>query len=140
MTESIWIHYARPRPHWYALPEAERVSRRAAWGDIAAQSAKAGGKRTGPYHIRGQHDFETVEVWTAVGPAATSWLPNASDSGLAASSVLMPVPESAIVSSGALDAMVTVAAATPTADGSNRTRTAQLSVGASVVPTAQSPA
>jgi hypothetical protein len=76
MTESIWIHYARPRPHWYALPEAERVSRRAAWGDIAAQSAKAGGKQTGPYHIRGQHDFETVEVWTfpSVEAALDHWV------------------------------------------------------------------
>jgi hypothetical protein len=64
MTESIWIHYARPRPHWYALAESDRVDRRAAWRKVAAQSEAAGGRRIGPYHIRGQHDFETVEVWT----------------------------------------------------------------------------
>jgi hypothetical protein len=36
MSECIWIHYARPRPHWYGLDR---------------------------YHIRGQQDFETVEIW-----------------------------------------------------------------------------
>jgi hypothetical protein len=76
MTESIWIHYARPRPHWYALGETDRAGHRAAWKKVAAQSEAAGGKRVGPYHIRGQHDFETVEVWTFpnVEAALDHWL------------------------------------------------------------------
>jgi len=76
MTDSIWIHYARPRPHWYALGAADRAGHRAAWNEVAAQSEKLGGRRTGPYHIRGQHDFETVEVWTfpSVEAALDHWV------------------------------------------------------------------
>jgi hypothetical protein len=63
MTESIWIHYARPRPHWYQLGEAEQASRKKDWADIAAVSREAGAVFIGNYHVRGQHDFETVEIW-----------------------------------------------------------------------------
>jgi hypothetical protein len=76
MTESVWIHYARPRPHWYALGEAERDAHRAAWRKVSAGSAEAGGRCIGPYHIRGQHDFETVEIWTfpSVDAALDHWV------------------------------------------------------------------
>ncbi len=76
MTETVWIHYARPRPHWYALDEAGRRNHRVAWRHVAAQSEGAGGRRTGPYHIRGQHDFEPVEVWTfpSVDAALDHWV------------------------------------------------------------------
>ena len=26
MSNSIWIHYSRPRPHWYLLTEAEQAA------------------------------------------------------------------------------------------------------------------
>jgi hypothetical protein len=63
MTESIWIHYARPRPHWYGLSEAEQAARRKVWAQVSAASSKAGAAFVGNYHVRGQHDFETVEIW-----------------------------------------------------------------------------
>jgi hypothetical protein len=63
MTESLWIHYARPRPHWYALSEFQKAAYRKSWADVAAASRKAGGSFLGEYHVRGQHDFETVEIW-----------------------------------------------------------------------------
>lgn len=63
MTESIWIHYARPRPHWYALSEPEQSAHRKSWNAIGSASRKAGAAQVGEYHVRGQHDFETVEIW-----------------------------------------------------------------------------
>jgi hypothetical protein len=63
MTESVWIHYARPRPHWYGLAESEQAARKKSWADVAAASREAGGIFLGAYHVRGQHDFETVEIW-----------------------------------------------------------------------------
>src|SRR5260370_8483803 len=63
MTESLWIHYARPRPHWYAIGESEQAARRKIWADVAGVSREAGGVFLGAYHVRGQHDFETVEIW-----------------------------------------------------------------------------
>ena len=33
------------------------------WGAAAEASLAAGGSRLGRYHIRGQQDFETVEIW-----------------------------------------------------------------------------
>jgi hypothetical protein len=63
MTESVWIHYARPRPHWYALAADKRAERRAVWAGVAQESEARGGRRIGTYHVRGQHDFETVEIW-----------------------------------------------------------------------------
>ena len=70
MSETIWIHYARPRPHWYALPQDERSAKRAVWDDTARASTEAGARHMGTYHIRGQHDFETVEIWTFQSPEA----------------------------------------------------------------------
>ncbi len=63
MSDCIWIHYARPRPHWYGLDEAARVEKRADWKRVADTSAGKGGAFLGRYHVRGQHDFETVELW-----------------------------------------------------------------------------
>jgi hypothetical protein len=33
------------------------------WATAAEASLAAGGSRVGRYHIRGQQDFETVEIW-----------------------------------------------------------------------------
>jgi hypothetical protein len=63
MGECIWIHYARPRPHWYRLDEATKADRKARWQEVAVASLQKGGVRLGTYHVRGQHDFETVEIW-----------------------------------------------------------------------------
>lgn len=63
MSEYIWIHYSRPRPHWYRLSPADRDARQAQWAAIAEASRASGGASVGRYHIRGQHDFETVEIW-----------------------------------------------------------------------------
>jgi hypothetical protein len=65
---NIWIHYARPRPHWYKLAAEEKQSWSAQWRAIAAQSVDAGAEFVGRYHIRGQHDFESVEIWRFPSP------------------------------------------------------------------------
>lgn len=63
MNDCVWIHYARPRPHWYGLDEAAKAGREAEWRAVTAASRKNGGTCVGTYHVRGQHDFETVEIW-----------------------------------------------------------------------------
>lgn len=63
MGDCIWIHYARPRPHWYSLDESVRADRQVAWRSVADDSRRKGGVCLGNYHVRGQHDFETVEIW-----------------------------------------------------------------------------
>jgi hypothetical protein len=63
MDGCIWIHYARPRPHWYDLDTAARALRQSAWQAAAAASTAQGGTCLGTWHVRGQHDFETVEIW-----------------------------------------------------------------------------
>lgn len=70
MSESIWIHYARPRPHWYRLNAAEKSALDARWAEVEAASVAAGGDRVGRYHIRGQHDFQTVDIWRFPSPEA----------------------------------------------------------------------
>src|SRR5580693_2107125 len=63
MSECMWIHYARPRPHWYGLDAATQTAHEKTWAAAADTSLAAGGSRLGRYHIRGQQDFETVEIW-----------------------------------------------------------------------------
>lgn len=70
MADTIWIHYSRPRPHWYRLVEQEQAERRTAWGAVREASQRAGGVPLGSYHVRGQHDFQTVELWRFASPEA----------------------------------------------------------------------
>jgi hypothetical protein len=63
MTDWIWIHYTRARPHWYELPDAERALRLAAWKAIARATEVAGGVFHGRFNVRGQSDFAHVETW-----------------------------------------------------------------------------
>lgn len=70
MADTIWIHYARPRPHWYRLSEAEQAGKQTEWSAVAEASKAAGAIFLGSYHIRGQHDFQTVEIWRFVSPEA----------------------------------------------------------------------
>ena len=70
MSETIWIHYSRPRSHWYRLDAAEQRQHRAKWDGIAAASMVGGVTRVGRYHVRGQHDFQEVEIWKFATPEA----------------------------------------------------------------------
>lgn len=73
MTDStpacLWLHYARPRPHWYTQDEAARSELAAAWQALREAAVSDGAVYLGRYHIRGQHDFETVETWRFAGSA-----------------------------------------------------------------------
>ncbi|MCB8877725.1 hypothetical protein [Acidisoma silvae] len=60
----LWLHYTRPRPHWYLVPAEKQGELQAAWAAIAQAAQGKGALYQGRYHIRGQHDFETVDVWT----------------------------------------------------------------------------
>lgn len=70
MSESIWIHYSRPRPHWYRLSVEEQQSLSDRWAEIDRASAVEGAQHVGGYHIRGQHDFQTVDIWKFETPEA----------------------------------------------------------------------
>lgn len=63
MSGTIWIHYSRPRPQWYRLSAEEQANRRSTWDQAARASIDDGAKKVGSYHIRGQHDFQTVDIW-----------------------------------------------------------------------------
>ncbi len=63
MTDCIWIHYSRPRPHWYLLSEDDRTAKLASWNAVRSASQAAGAASVGRYHVRGQHDFQEVEIW-----------------------------------------------------------------------------
>lgn len=63
MTGCIWIHYSRPRPHWYGLSEGDRKAKLAFWEAVRDASREAGAAPLGRYHVRGQHDFQEVELW-----------------------------------------------------------------------------
>lgn len=63
MPEVAWIHYARPRSSWYCLAEAERDRYLGAFGSVREDSSARGGRCEGTFHVRGNGDFETVEVW-----------------------------------------------------------------------------
>ena len=82
MSDCIWIHYARPRPHWYGLDEADQAEKRARWQAVADASAQKGGIWLGTWHVRGQHDYETVELWRF--PSAESAFQHWSDLTVAA--------------------------------------------------------
>lgn len=70
MTEAIWIHYSRPRPHWYGLSEGEQADLREKWQQAEAAARAEGAVPIGTYHVRGQHDFQQVEIWRFPSPEA----------------------------------------------------------------------
>jgi hypothetical protein len=63
MSDWIWIHYTRARPHWYELEVADRDAKLHAWARVRGESERLGGRCHGRYHIRGQSDYTTVEIW-----------------------------------------------------------------------------
>lgn len=66
----LWLHYARPRPHWYTLDDATRTAFLSDWAAVKSAAAETGADYRGRFHIRGQHDFETVETWVFPSSAA----------------------------------------------------------------------
>ncbi|WMT85272.1 hypothetical protein NO932_09955 [Pelagibacterium sp. 26DY04] len=63
MTDSIWIHYCRPRPHWYGLDQEQKEALERNWEIVRASAQDKGAAFQGRFHIRGQHDFQEVEIW-----------------------------------------------------------------------------
>lgn len=63
MSEVIWIHFALPRSAWFERSEKERERLERRWDDVRAASMALGASNQGPYHVRGQSDYSTVEVW-----------------------------------------------------------------------------
>jgi len=63
MPDVAWIHYARPRTRWYALPPPEQAPLRERFAESRTRSVEAGGRFLGTFHARGQGDFSTVELW-----------------------------------------------------------------------------
>jgi len=68
----------------------------------------------------------TVDVRVAVGPSATFCAANVSATGVRESSVWVPVPVSAMVTSAALEATVIAAVFAPVDAGSTRARSVQV--------------
>ena len=66
----LWLHYARPRPHWYTLADTRRSALLADWAAVRDAAQGAGAECRGRFHIRGQHDFETVETWVFADSAS----------------------------------------------------------------------
>jgi len=63
MSEVIWIHFALPRSAWFERSDEERGQLERRWDDVRAASMALGASNHGPYHVRGQSDYSTVEVW-----------------------------------------------------------------------------
>lgn len=70
MTDSIWVHQARPRTTWYGLDEERRVELRETWAKLDEKAARRGAERIGTYAIRGQSDYSMLEVWRFGAPEA----------------------------------------------------------------------
>jgi hypothetical protein len=64
MSDVVWIHYARPRTPWYELSDEERSAHLSDWTRARRQSLEAGAQHLGDFHVRGQSDYSTAEVWT----------------------------------------------------------------------------
>jgi hypothetical protein len=75
MTDTLWVHQARPRTPWYGLQPEQKTKLLAQWSDLDAASESAGAKLVGKYSIRGQSDFSTIEIWRFDSPeeAFTFW-------------------------------------------------------------------
>ncbi len=63
MSDVIWIHFALPRSAWFERSAAERQRWEGSWNEVRAASLAHGASNQGRYHVRGQSDYSTVEVW-----------------------------------------------------------------------------
>lgn len=68
MSNTLWIHHARPRSSWYRLLEEERQTLLARWASLDSGAIDDGATRVGTYAVRGQSDYATVEVWQFDAP------------------------------------------------------------------------
>jgi len=97
MAEVLWIHYARARSPWYELSESAREEHLSRFAAAREESAAAGGRYAGTFHVRGWSDWSTVELWhfpdadaafahwNRLGDAAyAQWFAFANNIGLAA--------------------------------------------------------
>ena len=76
MSDVIWIHFALPRSAWYEQSNERREELERGWDEVGAGSRAQGASNDGPYHVRGQSDYSTVEVWhfEQVDAALDHWL------------------------------------------------------------------
>lgn len=63
MAEVLWIHYARARSPWYELSESAREEHLARFAAAREESAAAGARYAGTFHVRGWSDWSTVALW-----------------------------------------------------------------------------
>ncbi len=59
-----WVHQSRPRPSWYDLDPKNRQESIERWEACSAATLAAGGTLVGTFSVRGQSDFERMELWT----------------------------------------------------------------------------
>lgn len=76
MNNILWLHFSRPRPHWYEASDSRRDELDSVWAGVRVASVGRGAVRLGSWSVRGQHDFSSVEVWQFpdIDAAASHWL------------------------------------------------------------------
>lgn len=60
----IWVHQFRPRSAWYTLNDGRQEELRRLWDRARASAVAAGARFLGRATIRGQSDFERLEIWS----------------------------------------------------------------------------
>lgn len=65
---TVWIHYARARTRWYETEPSIRAANSTAWEMVDQRSFESGGELNGVFHVRGQSDWTTVEIWSFPTP------------------------------------------------------------------------
>lgn len=63
MADLIWIHFALPRSDWYQEPAQRQDELEGVWDLVRTETLSRGATTEGRFHIRGQSDYSTVEVW-----------------------------------------------------------------------------
>jgi hypothetical protein len=61
MAGTIRAHHPQLQSYWYGLSEAEQAEKRRRCQVVIA--GDAGGVGVARCHVRGQHDFQQVEIW-----------------------------------------------------------------------------
>jgi hypothetical protein len=59
----VWVHTFRPRSAWYLLGGDERRRLLDEWAGSAERASSSGARRVGRFSVRGQSDYERLEVW-----------------------------------------------------------------------------
>jgi hypothetical protein len=66
----VWVHQFRPRSAWYSLDDGQQEELRRAWDRTRASALAAGNQFLARATIRGQSDYERLEVWLFSNSAA----------------------------------------------------------------------